>query len=54
MNFQFNTYSVLLLLPFTQGILFSALLVSRRQDKYRRANLLLSAILLLMCIKLAF
>ncbi|RYY24724.1 MAG: AraC family transcriptional regulator [Sphingobacteriaceae bacterium] len=54
MSFQLNIYSVLLLLPFTQGILFGTLLMTRKQEKYIKANRLLGMILLLMSIKIAF
>jgi AraC-like DNA-binding protein len=54
MTFQLNIYSVLLLLPFTQGILFGTLLMAKRCDKYIKANRLLGMILLLMSIKVAF
>jgi AraC-like DNA-binding protein len=54
MVFQFNSYSALLLLPFTQGLLFSILLIGKTEDKYHRGNLLLSGILLLLTIRIAF
>jgi AraC-like DNA-binding protein len=54
MIFQFNIYSTFLLLPFTQGILFSALLMSRKNDNYHKANLLLGIILLLLTTRIAF
>jgi len=54
MILAFNTFSVLLLLPFTQGLLFAILLMSKTQDRFYKSNVLLGIILLLLSIRVAY
>lgn len=54
MAFELNTYSALLLLPFSQAVLFGILLIFKTGDTFKLSNLLLGAILLMMSIKIAF
>ena len=54
MVFELNTYSALLLLPFSQAILFGILLICKTGDRFRISNLLLGTILLMIGIRIAF
>jgi len=54
MAFELNNYSALLLLPFSQAVLFGLLLICKRGDRFRISNLLLGIILLLISIRIAF
>jgi len=54
MGFELNTYSVFLLLPFSQAVLFGILLICKTGDRFRIPNLLLGTILLMISIKIAY
>jgi len=54
MVFELNNYSALLLLPFSQAVLFGILLICKTVDRFKISNLLLGIILLLISIKIAF
>jgi len=54
MPFQFNFYSSFLLIPFIQGLLFCVLLLTKTPSRYQLSNSILSMILLLSCIKIAY
>ena len=54
MIFELNNYSALLLLPFSQAVLFGILLICKTGDRFKISNLLLGIILLLISIKIAF
>ncbi|NTD96352.1 AraC family transcriptional regulator [Agrobacterium tumefaciens] len=54
MVFELNNYSALLLLPFSQAVLFGILLICKTGDRFKISNLLLGIILLLMSIRIAF
>lgn len=54
MVFELNTYSVFLLLPFSQAVLFGILLICKTGGRSKISNLLLGTILLMISIKIAF
>jgi AraC-like DNA-binding protein len=54
MVFELNNYSALLLLPFSQAVIFGILLICKTGDRFKISNLLLGIILLLISIKIAF
>jgi AraC-like DNA-binding protein len=54
MAFELNTYSAILLLPFSQAVLFGILLIFKTGDRFKLSNLLLGSILLMISIKIAF
>jgi AraC-like DNA-binding protein len=54
MVFDLNTYSALLLLPFSQGVLYGLLLIFKTRDRCKISSVLLGILLLLISIKIAF
>lgn len=54
MGFEFNSYSAILLLPFSQAVLFGILLICKTGDRFKLSNLLLGIILLLIGVRIAY